>query len=173
MGEILGVTPNDAWTLGTNIRSAMRIDQEHEQAVRMWIVTEVGKLVRDVDANKTLKSDEELTFCCRAIIDDFPALKLEEVRTCFDMVRKGKFGKLYERLKTQEILEALRWYESEVRAPILERHQQNKKYEHLEESRMRLSDVVKETQIADHLTSTGPKREGVGSRLRKHLGTDD
>ena len=40
MGDIIGVTPTDAWNLGTNIRSAIKVDEQHEQAIRMWIVTE-------------------------------------------------------------------------------------------------------------------------------------
>lgn len=73
MGDIIGVTPTDAWNLGTNIRSAMKVDEQHEQAIRMWIVTEVAKLCKEVDANKTLATDDELRFCCRSIIEDFPA----------------------------------------------------------------------------------------------------
>lgn len=150
----------------------MKIDKQHEQAVRLWIVTEVGKLVRDIDANKTLQSDEELTFCCRSIIDDFPTLKIEEIRACFDMIRQGKFGKLYERLKTPEIMDALRWYESEVRSPILERQMHNEKHEHKEILRETLTQVVKDTNLVDSVSTQPVKREGVGTRLRKHLGTE-
>lgn len=174
-GDILGVTPNDAWMNGTNIRSAMKIDKQHERAVRLWLVTEVGRLCKMVDANKTLSTDEELTMTCRAIVDDFPALKLEEVRACFDMVIQGKMGKLYERLKTAEILEALRKYEGDVRAPILERQMQNRKYEHVDRLKHELGttqpvqDAVKQLKVT---TPAKPKDSGLGQRVKKHLGTD-
>ena len=73
------VSPGDAWTKGTNIRTAMRINKEHEQAVRLWVLTEVGRLCKMVDANKTLSSDEEMRMTCRAIVDDFP---LSNLRSC-------------------------------------------------------------------------------------------
>ena len=175
-GDIIGVTPTDAWTKGTNIRTAMKIDEHHKKAIRLWIVTEVGRLCKMVDANKTLSSDEELKMCCRAIVDDFPALKLEEVRTCFDMIIQGKFGKLYERLKTAEILECLRKYEGDVRAPILERQMQNRKYAHVDRLTHALSesnavqDAVKKMEVSE---PKKPKDSGLGQRVKKHLGTDE
>jgi len=174
MGDILGVTPTDAWNLGTNIRTAMKVDKQHEQAVRMWIVTEVAKLCKEVDANKTLSTDDELKFCCRSILEDFPALKLEELRACFDMIRAGKFGKLYERLKTPEILEALRRYEGEVRAPIMERQLHNQKWAMQERvgDAMQASQAVQEVvSKLDAKTPNKPKNSGLGQRVKKHLGT--
>ena len=83
-------------------------------------MAEVAKLIKDIDANKTLSSNDEIKFCCRSILDDHPSIKVEEVRACFNMIRQGKFGKLFERLKTAEILDALRRYEGEVRTEIME-----------------------------------------------------
>lgn len=153
----------------------MKIDEHHKQAIRLWIVTEVGRLCKMVDANKTLSTDEELKMCCRAIVEDFPALKLEEVRTCFDMIIQGKFGKLYERLKTADILECLRKYEGDVRAPILERQMQNQKWS-MQES---MGDAIKQSkevqQVVSKLDVTTPKKpkdSGLGQRVKKRLGTD-
>lgn len=174
-GEILGVTPNDAWVLGTNIRTAMKVDEHHKKAIRLWILTEVGRLCKMVDANKTLSSDEELKMCCRAIIDDFPALKIEEVRTCFDMIIQGKFGKLYERLKTADILECLRRYEGEVRAPILERQMQNNKAAYRDKLTHALAespevmDAVEKLEVS---TPKKPKDSGLGQRVKRKLGTE-
>ena len=113
--------------------------------------------------------------CCRAIVEDFPALKLEEVRTCFDMIIQGKFGKLYERLKTADILECLRKYEGDVRAPILERQMQNQKWS-MQES---MGDAIKQSkevqQVVSKLDVTTPKKpkdSGLGQRVKKRLGTD-
>jgi len=171
----MGVTPTDAWNLGTNIRSAMKVNEEHEQAIRMWVVTEVAKLCKEVDANKTLSTDEELKFCCRSIIEDFPALKLEELRACFDMIRAGKFGKLYERLKTPEILDALRRYEGEVRAPIMERQIHNQKWNMQERMDNQLKDSKEVREVVGSLSVTAPKKpkdSGLGQRVKKHLGTE-
>lgn len=153
----------------------MKIDEHHKQAIRLWIVTEVGRLCKMVDANKTLSTDEELKMCCRAIVEDFPALKLEEVRTCFDMIIQGKFGKLYERLKTAEILECLRKYEGDVRAPILERQMQNQKYAHVDRLTHALSESVEVKDAVNKLevkTPQKPKESGLGQRVKKRLGTE-
>jgi hypothetical protein len=153
----------------------MKVDEVHEKGVRLWLVTEVGRLCKMVDANKTLSTDEELTMTCRAIVEDFPALKLEEVRTCFDMIIQGKMGKLYERLKTAEILDALRRYEGEVRAPILERQMQNRKYEHVDRLKHDLGESQPVREAVDQLkvtTPDKPKNSGLGQRVKKHLGTE-
>ena len=174
MGDIMGVTPTEAWNLGTNIRTAMKVDEQHEQAVRMWVVTEVAKLCKEVDANKTLSTDEELKFCCRSIIEDYPALKLEELRACFDMIRAGKFGKLYERLKTPEILDAIRRYEGEVRAPILERQIHNRKHEQQDQIKTALGNSKQLQEAVRDMASnpTKPKKSGLGQRVKQRLGTD-
>ena len=159
-------TPLEAWRDGTNIQTAVK----HNPAiVRGWILSEVGRLVKEVDANKTLSTDEELQFCCRSILDDHPTLKLEELRTCFNMIRQGKFGKLFERLKTAEILECLRQYEGEVRVEIMERlHREEKgeQYKPIERNAnaQNLSELLK-----DVLDEPIPERtfDRAGARLKK------
>lgn len=92
-------------------------------------MAEVGRLIKEVDANKTLSTDEEIQFCCRSILEEHPTLKLEEIRVCFVMIRQGKFGKLFERLKTAEILDCLRKYEGEVRTEVMESLHRKRKSE--------------------------------------------
>ena len=116
-GEPVKLTPALAWQGGTNLQRAAK---EMPNETRAWLVAEVGRLCRDVDANKTLTTNDDFIFTCRAILEEFPAIKLEEVRVAFDMIRKGQLIKMYERLKTAEILEALRTYEGNIRTEILE-----------------------------------------------------
>jgi len=163
-----GLQAKEAWTQGTNIVSAVK---EHPKETRWWIYQEVAKLVKEIDANKTLSSNEEIEFCCRSIIEEHPTLKLDEIYVAFNMIRQGKFGKLYERLKSAEILDCLRRYESDVRSPILERDAEMKRKEFLQSSDY--SQVVLEplglAGIFDNLakSETEVKGEGIGSRLRK------
>lgn len=124
-GERVELTPTSAWQEGTNL---CRAANEYPNEVRGWLYLEVSKLIKDVDAKKTLATDEEMRFTCRAILDEHPTLKIEEVRVIFDYIRMGKFGKLYERLKTAEILECIRQYEGNQRAEVIERlHEERKK----------------------------------------------
>ena len=160
--QLATIAPADAWHNGTNLKRAVRL---HPAEVRAWLYAEVAKLCKDIDANKTLGSDEELQFTCRAILDDFPAVKMEEIRAAFDMIRMGKFGKLYERLKTAEILDALRRYEGEVRADILEQQRPARTFE-------QSLQVLKLSHHIDNIDTTPQPKggEGVGARLRKTIG---
>ena len=93
-----------------------------EKETKLWILAEVGRLIKEVDANKTIRDADELKACCEAIIEEHPSIKLEELVHCFDLIKRGRLlPKLFERLKTREILEALRQYEGDIRAEMLER----------------------------------------------------
>jgi hypothetical protein len=168
------VKPREAWTEGTNIKLALKHNPE---VVRGWIMSEVGRLIKDVDANKTISSDEELQFCCRSIIDEHPTLKLEELRACFNMVRQGKFGKLFERLKAAEILEFIRQYEGEVRTEVMKRLREEERNQRFEKTETKIEPLNLAKRLADVLNDDTPlpkrKREGLGSRLKKKFGTDD
>jgi hypothetical protein len=120
-----------------------------------------------MDMNKTISTNEELDFVCRTIIEDFPALKLEEIRLAFDAIRKGRVN-LYERLKGPEILKALYDYEGDVRAPILEdlnrMSREAGRMKTLPDWMTRMKDWMPEDTDAPEA-----KGHGLGSRLRKHL----
>lgn len=166
--NLVAVTPEDAWNNGTNIQTAMK---DSPAMIRGWVMAEVGRLCKEMSMKTTISSDEELIFCVRSIIEEHPTIKIEEIRACFDMIRKGKFGKLYERLKTPEILEFLRRYEGEVRCDIIERQLQNERHAYERQARerigeSRISDIVKELPDAPPEKANG---HGVGSRLRKDL----
>lgn len=135
--------------------------------LRAYIVKEVASLCKEMDMKKTVSTDSELEFIVRTILDDFPALKVEEIKISFDRIRKGEM-KLYERLKGPEILLALKEHEALVRAPILEDlHRREKQGGRMQElpdwcSRMKewLPEESESAAIGGH---------GIGSRLRKQL----
>lgn len=165
----MSVKPHDAWSKGTNIISALK---DNPAMIRGWVMSEVGRLCKELSAKATISSDEELIFCVNSIFEEHPTLKLEEVRACFDMVRKGKFGKLYERLKTPEILEFLRRYEGEIRVDILERQMDTTRYES-EKTTTENIEASPIRKILEALPDNEPPKKveghGLGSRLRKRL----
>lgn len=111
---------------------------------------------------KTITTDEEMNFVCRTILEDFPALKVEEIKLCLDRIRKGEI-KLYERLKGAEIIEAFKEYEGSVRAPILEEINAAPK-------RNPPTWMVKMRDwLPDDEEATPPSGHGIGARLKKHL----
>jgi len=86
----------------------------------------VGDLCKFIDAKRTLTTDEDLIFTVESILEGYPALKLEELRLIFEGMKKGNYGKFYERLKLAEIEEAIRKYEGTTKADVLEKIHQHK-----------------------------------------------
>ena len=155
------IKPFEAFYQGINLQSAVK---EMPDVVRGWLLSEVARLIKEINANKTLSSDEELKFCCKSILEEHPTITLQELRLTFNMIRQGKFGKLFERLQTAEILECLRRYEYEVRADMIEREVLQVKSKSMEKSERKLEplnlcDLVKE--------SPAPTPNGLGSQIRK------
>ena len=112
------MTPQNAWSEGTNIRTALRL---HPQQVRGWFLAELGKLIKFVDATKTIQDDEEMKETARALMEEMPAFKLEEFALVFEGIKRNKFGPMYGRLKLGELLECCRKWEEMRAERILER----------------------------------------------------
>jgi len=117
-GESPKLTPQNAWEGGTNIRRALRL---HPQATRAWFLAELGKLIKFVDATKTIQDDEEMKETARALMEEFVAFKLEEFALVFEGIKRNKFGPMYGRLKLGEIMECCRKWEEMRAERILER----------------------------------------------------
>ncbi len=116
------LTCASAFHQGTNLRLAIKTDQG---PIRAWLALEVTKLVRAVGVNNTLSDTEEVLDTCDAIIDEFPALTMEEIAYVFRQIKRGHMlPKLYGQLRMRQILEAFRMYEGQERADMLERHHQ-------------------------------------------------
>lgn len=85
------------------------------------------------------------------------------------MIRQGKFGKLFERLKTAEILECLRKYEGEVRVEIMERIHREEKGEQFkpierDSNAQNLSELLKDVLDEPKEDHTFDR---IGARLKK------
>lgn len=111
------LTVKTAWEQGHGIRHLMRTAPQWTISM---LILELGKLVDFVDAKKTLKDSDQLLFTAESLVEDFPSMKLEEFVLVFNWIKKGKFGKMYERLKLAEIEDAIKTYEGEHRAQYLE-----------------------------------------------------
>ena len=90
------------------------------ERTRAWFVKELGLTLKMVDAGTTISGNDEITAVVRALIEEFPAMKIEEYMLVFDAIRKGKW-KLYNRLKLPELMECVRDWEARRAEQILER----------------------------------------------------
>lgn len=111
------LTPEIAFTEGTNIRT---LANKNPQLARVELTRALKDLIEFVDANKTISTSDAFIATVEALITDFPAMTLEEYYFVFNGIKKGKYGKLYERLKLAEISDCIKKYEGEERARYLE-----------------------------------------------------
>lgn len=109
-------TPEQAFAEGTAIHTAIRYEPER---TRTTLCELIEQTVRFIDAKKTLDV-QGVMFTAEAIIQNNPSTTLEEMRMVCDGMKTGKFGKFYERLKTQEFIDCLNRSEGD-RAEFLER----------------------------------------------------
>ena len=89
--------------------------------VRAWFLAELGRLIKFVDATKTIQDDEEMKETARALMEEFVAFKLEEFALVFEGIKRNKFGPMYGRLKLGELMECCRKWEETRAERILER----------------------------------------------------
>ena len=114
---IVKYTPKQAFKEGLNVRKALRIQPKQTKQILCALVMD---LCQFVDAKRTLTTDEDIIYTVEAIIEGYPILTIEEFRLICDRMKRGQYGKFYERLKLAEIEEAIRHYEGNQRAKVLE-----------------------------------------------------
>ncbi|MAP81910.1 MAG: hypothetical protein CL526_12585 [Aequorivita sp.] len=91
------------------------------QETRAALIALIAGLCKFVDAKRTITTDEDLIFTVETILEGYPALTLEELRLIVDGMKRGQYGKFYERLKLPEIEAAIQQYEGTTKAQVLER----------------------------------------------------
>jgi hypothetical protein len=111
------ITPADAWLNGTNVKTALKYSPVETRAA---LVLMVGDACKFIDAKKTLETATDFIFCVEALVEQFPAMKLEEWKIITQRMKTGYYGKYYERLKVAEFAEAFMAHETE-RQPIIEK----------------------------------------------------
>ena len=114
---IVKYTPKEAFKEGLNVRKALRVQPHQTKKILCALVMD---LCQFVDAKRTLTTDEDIIYTIEAIIEGYPILTIEEFRLICDRMKRGQYGKFYERLKLAEIEEAIRHYEGNQRAKVLE-----------------------------------------------------
>lgn len=106
--EVVNVKDAEVAFQGTPITL---LTKEAPKLTKLWLVSEIGKVCKFIEANKTLKTEEELFFTCDELLNYCKSWRAEEFLIFFDSIKRGDFGKIYERLKTSEFLEFAKQYE--------------------------------------------------------------
>lgn len=82
----------------------------------------LADLVLFFNVGKTMEDKRQVTETINLIIQQYYFLKLEDLKICFDGIKSGKYGQLFDRMDGQIILLALKEY-SEERMTVSERLQ--------------------------------------------------
>ena len=134
--------------------------KENSEVTRAWLVGEVAKVCKFIDANKTLKSTEDFIFTVQSLYEYCKSWRAEEFVFFFDKIKKGEFGKNYERLKTAEFLEYARKYE-EKRVHLWEQKA-------TEENKAHTTDLNKQVEVIYQ-----PQKKSLSHDIKKALSVKD
>lgn len=104
------LTPEQAWNHGTNVLAAFRINPAQTEAA---LILMLKKTLLAIEANKTIKTDEDLLFAVEHLRNEFPVMKLEEWAIIMHRIKTGIYPVQYERLKLPELVAIFRQYEGE------------------------------------------------------------
>lgn len=136
---VKAITVRDAIETGTRIQN---LDRINPKALRAYLTVALEDLIRTVDANKTISTNDGVSFAVEALITQWPTMTLEEFFYVFNRIKMGsikevdektksatmKVLKFYERLKLAEINEVIGIYQaSEYSECMEERNNEQKK----------------------------------------------
>lgn len=77
------------------------------------IVIILSDVVSFFNVGKSMDSENQIPSTADLIIQEFPFLKVEDFKLCFNNAKKGAYGRLYDRLDGQIIFEWINTYCSE------------------------------------------------------------
>lgn len=153
----------EAWDSGSNIRACLKADSEATKAAICSLILDV---VSFIDAKKTLTKASEIAFTAEAIIEDFPTLKIEELKLVAHKMKKGAYGTYFERLKTPEFMEAIKRQEEE-RAEYMETKHKKRIKEIEVETASLSSQAFSFREIADKLNLPRPGAKNLRDFMRE------
>ena len=119
-GAIADRSPADLYRTGLSIHDALKVDR---RSTKILLLAELGRLWRAVKVGdaKTWDGQEALQDAVDDLVEIFPSMKIEEVLKVFQMIRRGEV-KIYGRLDTPTLLDAVRNYEDTHTTTIRENY---------------------------------------------------
>jgi len=109
------------------------LDKETGNAfIRNFLNIVLVDLVNFFNVGKSM-NHEQIIVTAGMIVDDYCMLKPDDLKLCFDNAKKGKYGKVYDRIDGQIIFEWLELY-LEERAQAIETLRRNESQQHKKDS---------------------------------------
>lgn len=104
------MTPQKAWSEGTNVLASYRVNPAQTEATLLLLLKET---LTYLDCSKTITADRDLIDAVAFLRQEFPAMKLEEWHIIMHRMKTGHYPVKFERLKLPEIVAIFREYEGE------------------------------------------------------------
>lgn len=112
------ITLAEAWNCGTNVRSAFK---NEPKMTHIALTALLKDAVDYLEMNKSFRNEGDYIDAVTYLIEQFPAMKLEEWKVITQRLKAGYYGKMYERLKLPELVEIFQRHEGE-RAEMMEKN---------------------------------------------------
>jgi len=131
------------------IQTGTHVTQCDKSTARQLIIKKLVDVISYVDANKTIRGDENLIATSDMILEYALTWNIEEILRVLDRLKLGHYGKFYERLQGPEIIEAMKIYELNERGDIMEAIKNDMKVTE-DYSVLELPELKKRLEIYEH-----------------------
>ena len=150
-----------------------------EEKVEAFIASQIFSFLRFINVKNSM-ADEQVFETSQLILTEYWHLRPTEIRIFFNNCKLGKYGKIYDRIDGMIIFEFLKSFileRDEVISNIrLKENSEHKKgnnvLETLRDMKLFNSDDIKRVNKILDIPLIN-KTDGLGSRLKNHLGTDE
>lgn len=149
------LSPERAWREGTNVLAAYRVSPAHTEGTLLLLLKET---LTYLDYSRSITADRDVLDAVHHLMNEFPAMKLEEWRIIMHRLKTGEYRPGYERLKLPELVDIFRQYEGE-RAAIREQN--------WNELKKHAPDRLSDDQLIQLYENQKKRREAAKEELKK------
>lgn len=103
---------------------SIKIAPNGDNIVKAFLVVVVSDLVQSFNVGKNMDA-KQIAFLVQSILKDFYYLKLDELKLCFENIKKGKYGKVFDRLDTATIYDFINAFLDERMECLFDKNHNN------------------------------------------------
>jgi hypothetical protein len=168
--DVRNVNSKNSFQTNNHINKLIKAGGDVSKQVAMYLFSLLKDCSDFIDAKKRLTIAEDYTFTVDEMINQRPDWTIEEFANFFKMVKRGDFGKLYERFKTPEVLEFMAKYEEtrcDVRDELRREKEDSMRKERSEDFKVTYKPKIKRA-TADDLAHDDAYKRYMKEELKKH-----